>query len=83
MVTREELHQLLDEIPDQGLDEARRYLGALKEAGSDPFLAHLLLAPEDDEPLTPEEAAGLEEARAEWRRGEFYTAEEIKRRYPG
>ena len=70
MVTRQELHALLDEIPDDGLEDARRYLAALKEAKGDPFLARLLLAPEDDEPTTPEEDAGAQEAWQEYLRGE-------------
>ncbi|MGD9894516.1 MAG: hypothetical protein AB7R89_17855 [Dehalococcoidia bacterium] len=81
MATRQELHELLDAIPDQGLDEARRYLEALNQAKGDPYLARLLIAPEEDEPLTAEEEAGLAEARAEWCRGEFYTADEMRRRY--
>jgi hypothetical protein len=81
MATRQELHDLVDEIPEQGLDEARRYLQALKEANGDPFLAQLLLAPEDDEPTTPEEDAGAAEAWQEYLRGESVSGEELKRRY--
>ena len=81
MVTRAELHALLDEIPDQGLEDIARYLAALKEAGGDPYRAHLLLAPEDDEPTTPEEDAVAAEAWQEYLRGEYFTAEEMKRRY--
>lgn len=79
MTTRDELHALIDALPEAGLEEARRYLEALREANGDPFLAHLLLAPEDDEPTTPEEDEGAARARAEWERGEYFTAEEIKR----
>lgn len=79
MVTRQELHQLLDEIPDAGLDEARRYLAALKEAGGDSFLARLLLLPEDDEPLTAEEEAALAEAYEDLAAGRIVTVEQAKR----
>ena len=80
MVTREQLHHLIDALPERGLAEAQRYLEALREAGGDPVLARLLLAPEDDEEDTPEEAAGAEEAWQEYQRGEAVSAEEAKRR---
>ncbi|MGE0539619.1 MAG: hypothetical protein AB7R89_05525 [Dehalococcoidia bacterium] len=81
MVTRHELHQIIDELPDQGLEEAHRYLAALQKAHGDPFLAGLLLAPDDDEPTTPEEDAGAEEAWQEYLRGEAISADELKRKY--
>lgn len=81
MVTRQELHELFEAIPDSGLEDAGRYLAALKQAYGDPFLAHLLLAPEDDEPDTDEERAGADEAWQEYLRGETVSADEIKRRY--
>jgi hypothetical protein len=81
MVTRQELHQLVDEMPEPGLEEARRYLEALREADGDPVLAHLLLAPEDDEPTTPEEDAGAAEAWQQYLRGEVISSDELKRKY--
>jgi hypothetical protein len=81
MVTRQELYRLIDDLPEQGLEEAHRYLAALKQANGDPFLAQLLLAPEDDEPTTPEEDAGAEEAWQEYLRGETISSEELKRKY--
>ena len=36
-------------------------------------------APLDDEPTTPDEDAGVEEARAEYERGEVFDADRIKR----
>lgn len=83
MTTREHLHQLIDELPDGGLDEARRYLEALREADGDPVLARLLLAPEDDEEETPEEAAAVAEACEDVRAGRLIPQEEARRRLLG
>jgi hypothetical protein len=44
------------------------------------FLAEARL---DDEPLTPEEEAALEEARASVARGEVVSYEEVRRRFLG
>ncbi len=79
MVTRQELHQLVDETPDAGLDDVRRYLAALKEAEGDAFLARLRLLPEDDEPLTPEEEAALAEAYGDLTAGRVVSLEQAKR----
>ncbi len=79
MTTREELHQLIDTLPERGLEEARRYLEALREAQGDALLARLLLAPEDDEPLTAEEEAALAEAYEDIAAGRVMTHEELKR----
>ena len=67
MTTRDALHQLLDTLPDELLPEAERRLAALRD---DPLLRFFLTAPEDDEPLTPDEIALIEEAEAEIARGE-------------
>jgi hypothetical protein len=81
MVTRQELHQLIDDMPERGLDEAARYLAALKQANGDAFRARLLLAPEDDEPTTPEEDAETDAAWEDYRRGDVVSADELKRKY--
>lgn len=66
MSVKEKLHRLIEELPESRWEEARQYL------------ENLLSGPDDD-PLTPEELAEIEEARQEIRRGEFYTLEQIKR----
>ena len=67
MSTREAIHQLLDSLPDELLPAAEARLAALRD---DPFLRFMLAAPEDDEPLSPEEVALIEEGEAEIARGE-------------
>ena len=45
----------------------------------DPLVQLLDNAPEDDEPTTREEEAGVRDAKTEIERGEVFSAEEIKR----
>jgi hypothetical protein len=53
---REELHKLLDHIPDSDLPTTRKFLRALL----DPVELAVLTAPPDDEPETEEERTAVE-----------------------
>ena len=75
MTTKEVLHRLVDAIPDEELDTARQALEPL----ADPFLLALANAPLDDEPTTPEEDAGAEEAWQEYLRGQARPWEDVRR----
>jgi hypothetical protein len=77
---RETLHQLVDALPQERLAEAKAAIGAL-----DPVLLALLTAPPEDEELSPEELADLEEARAERAAGtmDLVSHEEVMRRIGG
>ncbi len=77
---REQLHRLVDDLPDDECHAARRYLEYLRSAGG-PLRRRFSEAPEDDEPLTPEEAAAIDEAMAELRRGDTVPASEIEREF--
>jgi len=80
MVTREHLYELIDALPEGELPAAERYLEQLRERyENDPLMRLLDEAPEEDEPLTPEEIATIEEAKADYRRGDYLTAEEARR----
>ena len=70
MTTKESLHALIDTLPESALPEAERYLRRLQSAAADSFLTFLMNAPEDDEPLTPEDIAAIEEGKSEIARGE-------------
>jgi hypothetical protein len=59
--TREELHKLLDHIPDSDIPTAQKFLRALV----DPLELAVLTAPPDNEPETEEELADVESARRE------------------
>jgi hypothetical protein len=78
MTVKEALHQLVDELPDSELLPARRFLEYLRQIGSDRVLRALLEAPADDEPLTAEDCAALDEAWQEFRRGEGIPDEQLK-----
>lgn len=77
MVTKEQLHKLVDQISDDDLAAAARYLEYLRDEG-DPFVRALAHAPEDDEPETPEEAADVALAKAEIERGDFDFLDDIR-----
>ena len=78
--TKEELHSLVDQLPESELSTARRLLEALRLLGQDPRQVTLDMAPWDDESTSPEEEAGVAVARQEIARGEVISAEEAKRR---
>ena len=66
MTMKEELHVLVDRLADSELETARRLLEDLR-------------AEVDDDPVTPEELAEIEEGAAQIRRGESITLAEFER----
>ena len=80
MTTKEALHRLIDELPEDTLPAVERYLASVRD---DPMLRVLLTAPEDDEPSSPAEVASARAARERYQHGEFLTAEEAKKRLLG
>ena len=64
MVTKEELHGLLESLPESGLEEGRDLMVVLLEESEDP--------PED-------EARELREGEAEVKRGAWVRWEDVKR----
>lgn len=79
MVTKQQLHDLVNELPEDRLPAAEKLLRSLHDLPSDPFLRSLLLAPEDDEPLTDEQGAGIEEALQDVAEGRTVSNEEARR----
>jgi hypothetical protein len=79
MLAREDLHTLLDAIPEQQLPAIRAALERL----ADPVLLAFLMAPEDDEPLTDEDIAAIEEGKADIARGDMSSLDEVERRLLG
>jgi predicted transcriptional regulator len=78
MTTREKLIRAVLDLPDEELDGALDYVVQRRE---DPMIAAFRDAPEDDEPLTPEEEAALAEADADIEAGRLIPFEEIKREH--
>jgi hypothetical protein len=76
---RVHLHELVDALPERDLDTVHHVLRGLLALDGDPVLNALLNAPEDDEPVTPEEEAAVQRARAEIAAGRVYSHEEAKR----
>jgi hypothetical protein len=68
MVDRESLHNLIDELSETQLDAARRMLEDLRAEA----------VAVDDDVLSPEDLAEVEEARAEVRRGDWVTLDQVK-----
>ena len=79
MTVRDEIHLLIDALPENELQTVRQYLRSLAGGGDDPLGRFLATAPEDDEPSTPEQDRVAEEAREALARGERISAEEVKR----
>jgi hypothetical protein len=80
VVTKTELHKLIDELPDGSGEAAARYLTRLRD---DPFLALLESAPVDQEPLTDEDRAAIELGREEHRTGKTTPWEVVRRELLG
>jgi hypothetical protein len=78
---REELHVLVDALPDERLAEAKAAIRAL----TDPVMLSLLTAPPEDEELSPEELTDLAEAEAELANGTiaYVTDDELAMRIGG
>jgi hypothetical protein len=64
--TRERLHELLDELPEDLLDDAEAAIAALAA----PPYRPLAEVPDDDEPITPEEEEAIRLGLEEYPRGE-------------
>jgi hypothetical protein len=79
MIARSDLHSILDAIPEDRLSDARAALEAL----ADPMLLVFLTAPEDDEPLTLEDVAAIEEGKADIARGDVIPYADVERRLLG
>lgn len=69
-MSREKLHRLIEELPEQEVQPAERFLEYLRNVGSDPVVRAFMDAPLDDEPLTPEDERAIREAKDEIARGE-------------
>lgn len=85
MTTKDALHRLIDELPESELATAWHLLEPLRalRAESDPVLRAFLNAPEDDEPLTEEEIAAIEEGEADIARRALSPWEEVEARLFG
>jgi predicted transcriptional regulator len=79
---RDRIHRLVDQLPEAELPEVESLLTERRDH-ADPFLSALANAPEDDEPLTDEDIAALDEAYADVAAGRVVSHEEARRRLLG
>ncbi len=80
MTTRDELHRLIEDLPECDLHMAELLIKWRHELRDDPLLLTLATAPLDDEPDDPpDEAALTQEAREQAERGELIPLEDVRR----
>jgi predicted transcriptional regulator len=83
MTDRERLHDLVEDLPESEVHAALRFIEYLRRSENDPVLAALRDARPDDEPLTEEDVAALEEAYEDLAQGRVVAHEEARRRLLG
>lgn len=82
MTTKEQIHQLVEDLPDSDLETVKRVLEGLSALSSANLVkAALAHAPIDDESVTDQEAQTIEEAELDIEAGRVVTAEQIKVRF--
>ncbi|MGH2364390.1 MAG: hypothetical protein ACRDHX_07025 [Chloroflexota bacterium] len=79
MTTKERLHQLVDRLPKQRLDDAESILEALEVHNGDPLARKLVTAPLDDELESEEERRAVAQARDALAQGEIVKDEQLDR----
>jgi hypothetical protein len=78
MTAKEELRQTVEDLSEAEAQDALGFI--VRRRGQRDALGELLeRAPVDDEPATPDEDQGVNEARAEIERGDVLSADEIRR----
>lgn len=79
MTERERLRVLVDDLPDNEVHAALRYVEYLRLSEEDPVWKALRDAPPDDEPVTSEDVAALDEAWEDVRQGRLVPHHEVRR----
>jgi hypothetical protein len=80
MTVKERLYQLIEQLPDDELLAAERYLRGLRDRATS--LPRVLReAPADDEPVTDEDLAAIAEAQADLAAGRVISNEMIRREF--
>jgi hypothetical protein len=77
-MSRDALHDLIDQIPEAELPAAQRFLEYL---AVNPAYRAALSAPPDDEPVTEADAAAIARAREEVRLGKGISHDEVLREF--
>lgn len=77
MTAKEQLRERIETLTEREAERTLRLLDDLR----DPLTKLLDEAPDDEEPVTPEEEALVQEARDQIARGELISADEIRREF--
>jgi hypothetical protein len=77
MIARDDLHAMLDAIPEERLAAAREALAAL----ADPVWLALMNAPDDDEPLTDDDLQAIADGRDDAENRRTITLDEYERQH--
>lgn len=75
MSALEELHAMVNDLDE---DEAALWLEFMRTG--DPVLRSFLFAPPDDEPVTAEELAAIDQGWRAYREGQVVSGDELRRR---
>ncbi len=75
------LHELVDALPANRFEAAKKALECLVNEACNPFLQAFLNAPEDDEPVTEEDLRDIEEGKKAVARGETRPLEDVMREF--
>ena len=79
MSIREQLHKLVDVLPEAEAGAALRFLEYLRDSPNEDEVTRVLMtAPEVDEPFSDEDLTSLDRAREEVRRGETKSWPEVR-----
>jgi hypothetical protein len=82
LTTRDQLHNLIDSLPVDQLDAAKRALELLAANRPRPSLEDILAnAPLDDEPLTPEEQEAIEAGFADFANSRVVSQDDVDREF--
>jgi hypothetical protein len=79
-LARDELHDLVDSLPDGELHTAQMFLQFLGHDRASNLIKALKNAPWDDEKETPGEREAVEIARKQWKAGDVISDEELWKR---
>jgi hypothetical protein len=79
MTAKEKLRAAVEELSESEAADTLDYIASRRHGATDALSELLENAPWDDEPTTPEEQAGVLEAREQIARGEIISAEAIRR----
>lgn len=77
-ISKDDLHRLVDSLPEQETMTAKRFLEFLLHA-NEPFISYLDQIEEDDTELDAEELLAIEEAEQDIIKGHTFSIEQVQK----